>query len=123
MNRPAHPPAENASRRGREEKKEKPAAVVDPDYEKWEEKNYNTISKVIVTTFPKYFLFFVFCVGFTASRAPTGFAVGLTYSMILVRIVQVYSYYYYNKIAIAGSLITGASINVLLLFTGLVHKY
>jgi len=28
------------------------------DYEKWEMRNNNTISKIIANTFPKYFLFF-----------------------------------------------------------------
>ena len=96
---------------------------VELDFKKWEKKNQNSISKAITITFPKYFLFFVLSVGFCASRAPTGFAVGLTYSMIMVRIVHVYAYYFYNKILITGSIGVGAAINFLLLFTGLFHKY
>lgn len=34
------------------------------DYEAWEKKNNNSITKIIVNYFPKYFLFFAFCVGF-----------------------------------------------------------
>jgi hypothetical protein len=75
---------------------------VDQDYLNWTKRNNDSISKIIVTTFPKYFLFFAFCVGFCASRAPTDFAVGLTFSMVLVRIVHVYAYYYFNQILIIG---------------------
>ena len=34
------------------------------DYEKWEAKNNDSITKIIVEFFPKYFLFFALCVGF-----------------------------------------------------------
>lgn len=93
------------------------------DYLKWSKKNHDSISKIIVTTFPKYFLFFAFCVGYCASRAPTDFAVGLTYSMVLVRIVHVYAYYYYNQILIIGCVGFGAAINIILIFTALINKY
>lgn len=93
------------------------------DYLKWSRKNNDSISKIIVTTFPKYFLFFAFCVGYCASRAPTDWAVGLTYSMVLVRIVHVYSYYYYNQILIIGCVGFGAAINITLIFTALINKY
>jgi hypothetical protein len=37
---------------------------IEHDYEQWEMKNKNSITKIIVTTFPKFFLFFAFAVGF-----------------------------------------------------------
>ena len=93
------------------------------DYDIWESKNRDSITKIVVNFFPKYFLFYVLCVGFWASRAPTDFAVGLTYSEVLVRVVQVYAYYYNNKIVTIGCIGVGAAINFLLIFTGLIHKY
>ena len=96
---------------------------VGQDYLRWSKKNHDSISKIIVTTFPKYFLFFAFCVGYCASRAPTDFAVGLTYSMLIVRIVHVYAYYYYNQILIIGCVGFGGAINIILIFTALINKY
>ena len=93
------------------------------DFDIWENKNHDSITKIIVNYFPKYFLFYVLCVGYWASVAPTDFAVGLTYSEVLVRVVQVYAYYYNNKIVIAGTIGVGAAINFLLIFTGLINKY
>ncbi|CAI2375463.1 unnamed protein product [Moneuplotes crassus] len=116
--RSAH--SDKPRRRGEDRKDE---VEESPEYQEWYKNNNNSISKIIVNTFPKYFLFFAFCVGFTASRAPTGFAVGLTYSMVLCRIVQVYSYYYYNKIAIIGSIVICGVISIMLIFTGLIHQY
>lgn len=56
-------------------------------------------------------------------RAPTDFAVALAFSGIIVRIIHVYSYYYFNEILIAASIGFGAIINFLLIFTGLINKY
>lgn len=99
------------------------AVEMSGDFDIWQNKNYDSITKIIVTYFPKYFLFYVLCVGYWASIAPTDFAVGLTYSEVLVRIVQVYAYYYNNKIVIAGTLGVGAAINFLLIFTALINQY
>lgn len=116
----------NESRRGGQENKPKKADKPDEfeeDYQRWDIKNKNSISKIIVNGFSKYFLFFAFCVGFCASRAPTDFAVGLTYSVVLTRIIHVYAHYYNNEILTIGAVGLGAFINLLLIFTGLIHNY
>lgn len=94
-----------------------------PEYQAFRHKNWNSISKLIVDGFPKYFLFFAFSVGFWASRAPTDFAVALTYSHLIVRMVHVYAYYYYNPLMTAIAIGFAAFINFMLIFTGLIHKY
>lgn len=115
--------SQDANRRRNRGGAENEELVGGDDYEKWEAKNNDSITKIVVEFFPKYFLFFALCVGFWASRAPTDFAVALAYSEIIVRCVQVYAYYYNNQILVAACIAFGAFINVLLIFTGLVHKY
>ena len=45
---------------GGNEAKDQMIEEVTKDYEKWEKKNNDSITKIIVNTFPKYFLFYAF---------------------------------------------------------------
>ena len=91
-------------------------------YDEWDKKRRTSITNDIVEMYPRYFIFFASAVAFCAVRAPTDFAVALTYLAILCRILHVFGWYCHKKIIVGGGLGLGMFINVILIFTGLVHE-
>ena len=91
-------------------------------YEKFEKENFKAFSNLVVKNFHQVFLFYSFCVAFCAVRAPTDFAVAVTYSSIIAQVAFTYGGYLNKPIISVLSFGLIAVLNLVLILTALFHR-
>ena len=118
---PKETPEEKAQRLAKEKRDRelanKNAEKAQSKFDDWLDRNF---SGRLVVSFPQIFMWFAFCVCFSANKAPRDFAVGLAYSNILVHATLAFSMYAKRNLLFIGSFILQAVINWLLVWHALV---